>query len=154
MRRFSIFIVCLFALLLGPAVFAQDPQGQPGARQRGGPGREKRMRNMDINNDGAISRDEWKGNPQVFERIDKDSNGSITRDELIAAGPRPARQARQSRHQGRIGQMDTNNDKQISRDEWKGDAKRFDRLDVNSDGVITKEELRSIRRNRPNPQGN
>ena len=109
---------------------------------------------MDINNDGAISRDEWKGNPQVFERIDKDSNGSITRDELIAPGPRPARQARQSRHQGRIGQMDTNNDKQISRDEWKGDAKRFDRLDVNSDGVITKEELRSIRRNRPNPQGN
>src|SRR5262245_5236209 len=127
MRRLFIFVVCFSALLLGTAVFPQDPQRQPGAHERGGPGGEKRMRNMDINNDGSISRDEWKGKLQVFERIDKDSNGSITRDELIAAGPRPARQARQSRQGGgRIGQMDTNNDKQISRDEWKGDTKRFD----------------------------
>lgn len=147
MKRFSFIAICVFALLLGPAAFAQAPQGQPSPRQRGGLRREKRMKNMDINNDGAISRDEWKGKRPVFDRIDKDGNGSLTREELSAAGPR------QSRQGGRINQMDMNNDKQISRDEWKGDKKRFDRLDVNSDGVITKEELRSLRRNRPNPPG-
>ena len=109
------------------------------------------MKRLDVNNDGSISRDEWKGNPQVFERIDKNGDGSLTREELIAAGPR---QSRQSRPGGRIIQMDTNNDNQISRDEWKGEPKRFDRLDVNRDGVITREELRSIRRNRPNPKDN
>src|SRR5262245_41931255 len=151
MKRFMSFAICVLALLLGPAAFAQDRQGQPVPSQRGGPGREKRMKRLDVNNDGSISRDEWKGNPQVFERIDKNGDGSLTREELIAAAPR---QARHSHPGGRIIQMDTNNDNQISRDEWKGEPKRFDRLDVNSDGVITREELRSIRRNRPNPKDN
>ena len=150
MKRFSIFAVCCFALLLGTAAFAQDPQGQPGLRRRG-LNREKRMKRIDVNNDGAISREEWKGKPQVFDRLDKNGDGSLTREELSAAGPRGARQARLG---GRLKQMDTNNDKQISRDEWKGDPKRFNRLDVNGDGVITKEELRAIRRNRPNSRGN
>lgn len=42
----------------------------------------------------------------------------------------------------------SNNDKQISREEWKGSAETFNRFDINSDGVITKEELRARRQNR------
>lgn len=145
MKRFSIFTVCVFALLLGTAVLAQDPPTQPRPRQRGGPRREKRIKNMDVDKDGAISRDEWKGRSLAFARIDKNGDGSLTREELVAAG---TRQARPGQRKGRVKQMDTNNDNQISRDEWKGDTKRFNRLDVNSDGVITKEELRSVRRNR------
>jgi len=45
------------------------------------------------------------------------------------------------------------NDGAISRDEWKGKPQVFDRIDKNGDGVITKEELRSVRRNRPKPPG-
>jgi len=147
MKRFSIFAAYVCALLLAVSVFAQDPQDpqkQRGSRQRG-PGGENRMKRMDTNNDGAISREEWKGKQDIFDRIDKNSDGSLTREEFGAAG----------RHQGRsrLNQMDTNNDRQISRDEWKGDAKRFNRLDINSDGVITKEEIRSVRRNRPNRTG-
>jgi hypothetical protein len=41
--------------------------------------------------------------------------------------------------------MDANNDGAVSRDEWKGNPKRFDRLDANGDGVITKEEIRGGR---------
>jgi Ca2+-binding EF-hand superfamily protein len=136
MKRLLIFTACVFAHLASIIVFAQVPQGRPGARQRGGPDGEKRMKRMDINNDGAVSRDEWKGKPGAFDRIDKNGDGSLTREELGAA----------ARHQaGRINQMDANNDGQISRDEWKGNPKRFDRLDANGDGAITKEEIRGGR---------
>jgi Ca2+-binding EF-hand superfamily protein len=94
---------------------------------------------MDVNNDGAISREEWKGKVQAFDRIDKNGDQSFSSEELRSAGPRQG---------ARVNQMDANNDQQISRDEWKGPPKRFVRLDVNGDGVITKEELRSARRKR------
>ena len=135
MKRLLIFTACVFAHLASIIVFAQVPQGRP-ARQRGGPDGEKRMKRMDINNDGAVSRDEWKGKPVAFDRIDKNGDGSVTREELGAAARRQA---------GRINQMDANNDGRISRDEWKGNPKRFDRLDANGDGAITKEEIRGGR---------
>jgi Ca2+-binding EF-hand superfamily protein len=102
------------------------------------------MQQMDTNNDGVISRAEWKGDPQVFDKIDRNNDGSLTREEAIAA-------ARQ--HGGeRLKQMDTNNDRQISRDEWKGSDEAFNRLDVNNDGVITREEIRALRRDQK-PRG-
>jgi Ca2+-binding EF-hand superfamily protein len=149
MKRFLIFAACVLAFLISISILAQArqgaqaPQGQPGSRQRGGLNVEKRMKRMDINNDGVISRDEWKGKPEVFDKIDKNGDGSITREEFDAAARRQA---------GRFDQMDTNNDGRISRDEWKGQPKRFDRLDVNGDGVITKEEMRSVRQNRQKNQ--
>ena len=57
LNRFSTFAGCELALLLGPAVFAQDQQGGPSPRQRGGPNPEKRMKRMDINNDGRRDRE-------------------------------------------------------------------------------------------------
>ena len=136
MKRLLIFTACVFAHLASIIVLAQAPQDRPGPRQRGGPDGEKRMKRLDINNDGAVSRDEWKGKPEAFGRIDKNSDGSVTREEFAAAARRQA---------GRINKMDANNDGQISRDEWKGIPKRFDRLDANGDGVITKEEIRGGR---------
>ncbi|WAC64572.1 hypothetical protein OVA13_07400 [Pseudoxanthomonas sp. SL93] len=44
----------------------------------------------------------------------------------------------------RIGNIDTNKDGRVSREEAKGSqrlASRFDTLDANKDGVLTKEEL-------------
>src|SRR5215475_11828267 len=139
MTRFMIFAACVLALLTTISVLAQDPQGQPGPRRRGVHNGEKSMKTMDINNDGKISRDEWKGRPEVFNRIDKNGDGSLTRDEFGGAA---------RNHAGRLNQMDTNNDGKISRDEWKGNPKRFGRLDANGDGVITKEEIRGARQNR------
>jgi Ca2+-binding EF-hand superfamily protein len=37
---------------------------------------------MDLNHDGKISRSEWKGKEQAFDRIDVDHDGFITHDEL------------------------------------------------------------------------
>jgi Ca2+-binding EF-hand superfamily protein len=140
MTRFLILAIYVLALLTSISVLAQNPQGQPGPRRRGGLNGEKRMKTMDINNDGQISRDEWKGRPEAFNRIDKNGDGSLTQEEFATAA---------RNHAGRLNQMDTNNDGKISRDEWKGNPKRFDRLDANGDGVITKEEIRGARQNRP-----
>jgi Ca2+-binding EF-hand superfamily protein len=140
MKRYLIIAAFVLAHLTSITILAQDPQGQTGPRRRGGHNGEKRMKTMDINNDGAISRDEWKGKPEAFKRIDKNGDGSLTREELGSAARRQA---------GRLNQMDANNDGQISRDEWKGNPKRFDRLDANGDGALTKEEIRSARQNRP-----
>jgi hypothetical protein len=145
MKRLLIFVACVLTLLTSISILAkapqgsQEPQGQARTRQRGGLNGEKSMKRLDINNDGVISRDEWKGKPEVFDKIDKNGNGSLTREELGANARDRAE---------RLNQMDTNNDGKISRDEWKGPPKRFDRLDANSDEVISKEELRSARQNR------
>jgi Ca2+-binding EF-hand superfamily protein len=140
MRRLSVCVAYILTFLVSISVLAQDPQGQSSPRRRGSNG-EKRMKRLDVNNDGVISRDEWKGKPQAFDRIDENGDGSLTREELGAAARRQA---------DRRNQMDTNNDGKISRDEWKGAPKRFDRLDANGDGALTKEEIRGGRRNRQN----
>jgi Ca2+-binding EF-hand superfamily protein len=36
---------------------------------------------MDADKDGKISREEWKGQPEVFNRIDANQDGFITADE-------------------------------------------------------------------------
>ena len=40
----------------------------------------------------------------------------------------------------RLRRLDANHDRQISRDEFKGPAERFGRLDRNSDGVINRQD--------------
>ena len=50
------------------------------------------------------------------------------------------------RHPGKKFQrLDLNHDGRISRDEWTRKPKAFDRLDLNHDGFITREELRQHR---------
>ncbi|MGH9768320.1 MAG: hypothetical protein ACREAB_12870 [Blastocatellia bacterium] len=154
MKRFSIFAVCLFAVLLSTSVLgqspqspqsSQDPQGPRGARQRGGRHGGKNIKQMDTDNDGAISRDEWKGAPKAFDRIDRNNDGSLSIEEVAPAG--------RNQGKGRIKQMDANNDGKISRDEWRGRDKAFGRLDANNDGVITREEIEARRQKSPNPPG-
>ncbi|MBO0800107.1 MAG: hypothetical protein J2P31_14900 [Blastocatellia bacterium] len=78
--------------MLAGLAFAQDPsqnpsqESTPKARHnRGGGGKGGAMERMDTNHDGKISRDEWKGKPENFAKIDKNGDGFITKDELAEA---------------------------------------------------------------------
>lgn len=66
-----------------------------------------------------------------------------------------APQGRRHQRGGKIfKQMDKNNDRQISRDEWSRKPKAFDRLDRNSDGILNEEEIKEAakqRRKQQNP---
>lgn len=43
---------------------------------------------MDQNQDAQVSREEWKGTPEAFDRLDVNRNGVITREELQALRPK------------------------------------------------------------------
>lgn len=59
---------------------ASGTQGQQGSRRQGV---EYRFRNLDTDGDGKVSREESKGWPQ-FDRVDANSDGYLTREELGA----------------------------------------------------------------------
>ena len=137
MKRFSMIAAGLLALALTAGTLAQDPTTQsPGREHRGG-----KLRKLDANNDGQITRDEWKGKPKGFGRLDRNNDNIVSREEAAAA--------RRAHGKRQFKKMDANNDGQISRAEWQGDAELFSRLDVNSDGVIAQEERRGRRRSLP-----
>jgi Ca2+-binding EF-hand superfamily protein len=101
-------------------------------------------RRMDADHDGKISREEWKGRSEVFNRLDRDNNGFITKDEL--------QQMRRNLGQA-LKNMDSDKDGKISMQEWQGPAEAFNRLDSNNDGFLTRDELRQNRQNRQGRRG-
>jgi Ca2+-binding EF-hand superfamily protein len=104
---------------------------------------------LDQNGDGTISREEAAAHPrlaQSFDRLDTNKDGVLSREELRAGRP--------SGHHGRHANLDTNGDGSISRDEARAAtrlAERFDAIDVNKDGLLTREELAAWRRTHPRP---
>jgi Protein kinase domain/EF hand len=99
---------------------------------------------MDTNNDGKISRDEFTGPEWLFERIDADGDGVITREE--AAKFRASRGAGPGGVQGfmspQLRAMDEDGDGKISREEFTGPEPMFDRIDADKDGFIIPAEAR------------
>src|SRR5262245_6851180 len=132
MKQFSRIAALLFTLILASSTFGQTPDPQT-TRGRRPQRRDGAMKRMDTNNDGKISCAEWQRKAEAFDNLDSDNDGFLTREELSAAVDRARRRG--------IQQMDANSDSKISREEWKGKPKRFDRLDTDKDGMISQEEL-------------
>jgi Ca2+-binding EF-hand superfamily protein len=101
-----------------------DDEWQSPSRWRGGR-RWSKMAKIDQNNDGQISRSEWKGSGQDFDRIDNDRNGFLTSLEI---------------REYRFDQLDVNRDGRIARSEWRGRESEFDALDLNKNGVLRPSE--------------
>lgn len=99
---------------------------------------------LDQNNDGSISAEEFVNRPDRFARADVDGNGLLTAKEIAAVG-----QDRAERRVARmIERLDQNGDGALSQEEIEArrdPARMFERLDANSDGVVSEEEFADAR---------
>ena len=124
MRRLvlSMMIVALATAQIGLAQEGdrrgRGREGRPGGRGMGGGGF---LQRMDANGDGTISRDEYKGSPEVFGKLDTDADGSLTMEE--------ARQVMRV--------MQELTWEKVDRDEM------FSAIDQDGDGVVTKDEFKA-----------
>jgi len=137
-------VVCCLGLPVMAAQGTESHESGPKPSRRGYHMRadaEEPWKRLDQDNDGRISRSEWQRNEQAFDRVDVDKDGFLTKEELRSA----AREFREKRG-SRLREMDTDADGNISRSEWKGKEKIFNRLDANKDGMLTRDELREARR--------
>jgi len=111
-----------------------------------------RYQSMDDNNDGVISRSEWRGGDQSFRRHDWNNDGVLSGDELARGWRRRDTTDDETygdRWRGEptdwtiqeFQRLDDNRDGRISRQEWRYDDDTFQRVDRNNDGVIGDREF-------------
>ena len=110
-----------------------------------------RFQGMDRNNDGMITRDEWRGNDRSFRNQDWNGDGVLSGDEVRTGARRQSNWGQDWNRDGRVDNFDTqiaqryrgydmNNDDRVGRNEWPGDARLFTRLDGNRDGYLSIQE--------------
>ena len=141
-RSLTLFAICLFSFSVlaqtptPPPTSGQGPQPPVAAARKGGKGqRAKFMQKMDANADGKVARDEWKGKPEGFDKLDADKDGFLTQSELG--------DVLRDKGADMFKKFDANSDGKIARDEWSQKSRAFDRMDANADGFLTPDELRN-----------
>lgn len=126
------------------------------AAQGRGRGRNRapiRFAAMDTNNDGVITRDEWRGSDRSFAVHDWNGDGRLAGQEVRVGAARPGTSddrpfdSEEREYQfddwtarGFTG-LDHNRDGRITRDEWHFDREGFRRADHNGDGAISRAEF-------------
>jgi Ca2+-binding EF-hand superfamily protein len=106
-----------------------------------------RFADLDKDGDGKLSKAEYEGPEFLFPRIDADGDGFISKAEADKFQPGPG--AGGALAAGEFGQrlraMDKDGDGKVSKAEFLGPPPLFDRLDRNSDGFLTSDELGQMR---------
>jgi hypothetical protein len=88
---------------------------------------------LDLNADGSLSRAEWYGKDVPFDRVDSNNDGRVSRDEFRV---QPTADNRQERFYG----LDSNSDGVLARREWRDEPLVFGTVDTNDDGVVSLRE--------------
>jgi len=108
---------------------------------------QRRFRTMDANNDGVISRNEWSGTRQSFETHDWNNDDVLSGDEINEATARRGRTVDDEAFDmmDSFDYLDVNNNSRVEPREWHGTVAAFNRLDVNTDNVLSREEMVNYR---------
>jgi Ca2+-binding EF-hand superfamily protein len=129
-------------------VTALTPAGAQGTAR---PAR-MRFEVMDRNNDGEISRDEWRGSARSFDVHDWNGDGRLAGDEVRIGSRRntrledadhnPSRAERyESWTESGFTSLDHNRDGRITSNEWHYERESFVRADRNRDGALDRAEF-------------
>jgi Ca2+-binding EF-hand superfamily protein len=128
---------------------------QGAGRRRGGADWAKRIRTMDVDKNGSVSREEWKGRPDSFARLDSDKDGVLSGKEIDAFAKRATKRGGWKNRPGDalFRRLDVDKDKRISKAEWKLNPELFARFDANADGYISLDEVTPKTRGDEMPTG-
>jgi Ca2+-binding EF-hand superfamily protein len=107
---------------------------------------DKMFKEMDSNNDGAVSKAEFDAfHEKHFKEVDTNHDGKISHEEMDAAHNNMKEQAR-DKFEARFNESDTNHDGALTKDEAKKMpmiSEHFDEIDANHDGRVSLDEIRS-----------
>ena len=140
----TVILTVIAAALASPLASAQSQTTNDSVRMR--------FRAMDTDNDGVVTRAEWRGSDQAFREQDTNGDGVLSGDEVhVRAGETAATPDRNRRGQmiARFERADRNRDGRLVRDEWAGDDTSFSRMDQDRDMVITFDEFSAVVNGRP-----
>jgi EF hand len=132
----------LAAGLAGHGVAAE----QATDRARGAAG-EIRFHAMDADNDGVITRAEWRGSDEAFRQEDTNKDGVLSGVEVA---PEPSAQSRLRRRDELVAQFtraDRDSDARLRANEWTADLGSFEQTDRNGDKMVTRAEFLAANRN-------
>ena len=141
----------LLALTAGVALTALTGTAMAGGMMNMGGGMMKggmfsgrmMMQKFDSNGDGVITREEaMAARDKMFTESDTDKNGSLNAAEIDAAIAKRMQRMMVRMRYRMLGKVDANGDGVISKDEMETMAKnRFAMADKNGDGKITRDEI-------------
>ena len=138
-------VVSYTSLALGLAVAGPAPQG---AKGHGG-GKTSRFRAMDVNHDGIVTRDEWRGSDQSFRVHDWNGDGVLSGDEVRPGASRPGQDDYTIPDTYRFNDwtvsgfrgLDRDHDGRLARTEWPYDAETFTGMDADRNGFVSQREF-------------
>ncbi len=129
--------ISILTALSGIAVASAQPNERPIHEQscHGGGGRMHKFEKLDSNSDGRVTRDEMLSRAtERFDKVDANRDGSVTTEERKALHQKHAEE--------RFTKMDKNNDGALSADELPSHfATRLLKLDADNDSKLTRAEL-------------
>src|SRR5688572_12756046 len=127
--------------------------GEPGQRAQDRRPAEIRFQGMDTNGDGQISRSEWRGSDQSFQRHDWNGDRVLSGNEVRIGAARDFGEEGPDYDQARpefrnwtergFANLDRNRDGRIARGEWFYNREDFIRADRDGDNALTREEFLS-----------
>lgn len=123
----------------------QDDRARDAQDDRGrGPG--GRFRGLDADNDGVITRGEWRGSDESFRQQDGNRDGVLSGAEVDTVnGLRDAARRRDDLIAD-FTRADRDNDRRLRRGEWEARFGAFEESDANRDGLVTRAEFIAARR--------
>jgi Ca2+-binding EF-hand superfamily protein len=111
-----------------------------------------RFQEMDRNNDGVVTREEWNGSQRSFDVHDWNGDGRLSGDEVRIGGQRASELESADHYPNRyernlnwtrnaFNQLDHNRDGRLSSNEWHFDLETFRRVDRNRDNSLSINEF-------------